>query len=334
MLDVNYFENVVRFAWVHGLCDGLGINRFAETVLYHYFCIKDGKEYDDEGIYTDKLPYDDAEIYDAYSEEASVDARELKKQQRKEKRFRLPELDTGKGPEMFRFSLKIKTEDFLGFCEGAKASPGAVSAAIMTQSVARNNSVSEGVIMSVLPTSLRRFTHAEKTFKNCTAAVFLPAGPDAFDSMGTGELAAKLREEMNKQLTVENTRLLIDSINLVTHLGRKVPTYFLKNKILSIKEKNPQDTFSVDYVGGLRTNGYSEKITDVRYLNADAYRGSMTVFMSDTAGHFYISVNQTFASPVYFEGFRQILEENGIPYEKLAAGMYLNPEVVLPKESK
>ena len=32
----------------HGLCDGPGLNRFIEAVLYHYFCLRDGRKYSDE----------------------------------------------------------------------------------------------------------------------------------------------------------------------------------------------------------------------------------------------------------------------------------------------
>ena len=51
----------------HGLCDGLGLNRFIEAVLYHYFCLRDGRKYSDEGIYTERVPYDPAEETDIHS---------------------------------------------------------------------------------------------------------------------------------------------------------------------------------------------------------------------------------------------------------------------------
>ena len=50
----------------HGLCDGLGLNRFIEAVLYHY-CLRDGRKYSDEGIYTERIPYDPAEETDIHS---------------------------------------------------------------------------------------------------------------------------------------------------------------------------------------------------------------------------------------------------------------------------
>ena len=51
----------------HGLCDGLGLNRFIEAVLYHYFCLRDGRKYSGEGIYTERIPYDPAEETNIHS---------------------------------------------------------------------------------------------------------------------------------------------------------------------------------------------------------------------------------------------------------------------------
>ena len=77
MLDVTFWKNKISFAMFHGLCDGLGFNRFIEAVLYHYFCLKDGKAYSDEGIWTENIPYDPAERADPFAEKTKVDTKEL-----------------------------------------------------------------------------------------------------------------------------------------------------------------------------------------------------------------------------------------------------------------
>ena len=45
-------------------------------------------------------------------------------------------------------------------------------AAIMTKAIARENKVLDGVIMSVMPISLRKALQVEKTFKNCYLYIF------------------------------------------------------------------------------------------------------------------------------------------------------------------
>jgi hypothetical protein len=108
----------------------------------------------------------------------------------------------------------------------------------------------------------------------------------------------------------------------------------LKTKLLAMSENKPQDTFYVDYVGGLRCNDYADQITDVRYLNAPPGNGASFVLMSETAGYFHFTFTQTVASDRYYLAFAAILDELGIPCEKLPYGSYLNPVVELPGEQR
>lgn len=332
MLDVTWWENRISFAMFHGLCDGLGLNRFIEAVLYHYVCLKDGKEYSDEGIYTEKIPYDPAERADIHAERRKANVKRLKELMGNEKRFRLPELRSSTVEKMYSLPLKVKTEDFLGWCKANGASPAAAAAAIMTQAIARENDIREGVIMSVVPTSLRKTFHVEKTFKNCYGALFLPATPEEARTLSTAELAAKLRTILKEQANGEFAKLVCAGMNTITHLGAKMPTYGLKTKVLAMSENKPQDTFYVDYVGGLRCNDYADQITDVRYLNAPPGNGASFVLMSETAGYFHFTFTQTVASDRYYLAFAAILAELGIPFEKLPYSSYLNPVVELPGE--
>jgi hypothetical protein len=318
----------------HGLCDGLGLNRFIEATLYHYFCLKDGKEYSDEGITTAKVPYDPKEIEDGFADKEIVDTKELKKLSRGNVRFRLPELKTGKGPLIFRYPVRIKTEDLLSWSKNASASPATAVSAFLSQAVAKENTIQEGVVMTCVPFSIRKFLNIEQSFKNCATAIFLPVSPEDCRNLSAGELAAKMRMIMKSQMNDEFVKLQASAINMVTHLGKKLPTYFLKNKVMAMPENHPQDTFTIDYVGGLKTNDYSAQISEVRYLNPDPYKGSLTVCISETAGYFFINFNQTFDSPLYYNTFIRILESEHIPYEKLEKDTYLNPQVELPPEQR
>jgi len=334
MLDVTYWKNKISFAMFHGLCDGLGLNRWIEAVLYHYVCLKDGREYSGEGIYTEKIPYDPVERADIHTQRRKANIKKVKAMMGKEKRFRLPELMENKVEKMYSLPLKVKTGDFLAWCKANGASPAAGAAAIMTQAIARENDVREGVIMSVVPISLRKALQVEKTFKNCYAAIFLPTTPEDARSLSAGELAAKLRASMRAQMSGEFPKLVCAGMNTMIHLGAKMPGYYLKNKVLAMGENNPQDTFFVDYVGGLRCNDYADQITEVRYLNAPPANGASFVLMSETAGCFHFNFTQTIDSDRYYLAFAAILAELGIPYEKLPYESYLNPEVELPREQR
>ena len=121
---------------------------------------------------------------------------------------------------------------------------------------------------------------------------------------------------------------------VVIHLGKVTPTFKLKTKILAMSENKPLDTFIVDYVGGLTAHGYEDQITEVRYLNPSASMWSNGVLMSETAGFFHINFNQTYDTDRYYEAFCAVLDEQGIPYEKLPRDTYLNPAVDMPQEQR
>ena len=58
------------------------------------------------------------------------------------------------------------------------------------------------------------------------------------------------------------------------------------------------------------------------------------LLMSETAGCFHINFTQTIDSDRYYLAFAAILEELGIPCEKLPFESYLNPVVELPQEQR
>lgn len=334
-IDVTFRNNIISFAMFHALCDGLGLNRFIEAVLYHYFCLKDGKEYSSEGIYTDAIPYDPAEEFDVFAEKKEADTQELRQLSRETLRYCLPELagrDTG--PDMYCFPVRILTEDFMKWCKANGASPSSAVTALTMKAVALENEVMEGTVMAVVPFSYRNFTGAEKTFKNCSGAVFLTASPEDTKSKPAGELAADLRTQMKTQINEHFASLLVAGMGIMMHLGKKVPIFSIRSKMMALPEKRPQDTFLVDYVGGLKTNDYSDQITGVSYKNTDVGFGSMGVILSETAGSFHMNFIQTFDNDRYFKSFLQTLDSLEIPYEVLSSSSYLNPPVELPAEQK
>ena len=203
----------------------------------------------------------------------------------------------------------------------------------MAKAVVRVNGLTEGKVRCVAPFSLRRSLHAEKTFTNCSAAVFMPMEVHDINTLSAGELAAKMRTRLKEQMTDELGQILSSGINLITHLGKSVPTFFLKNQVMSLADSQ-QDTFFVDYVGGLRTNGYADQIAEVRYLSSAHGQGTMNIVLSATAGFFYVNFLQTFESDAYYRAFCEILGEEGIAFDQLESDSYLNPKVEFGKEQR
>ena len=336
-VDVTYWGKVLRFAMNHAFCDGLGLNRLIESVLWHYYCARDGKEYPRDGIYTAALPYDHAETFDAYAEKTDADVEELKKLKGDDNRFRLPELDEpgNQGPTMYRKPVRVKADDLIAWGKACGSSPASSVGAFAATAIARACDVREGVILNVVPASLRRFLNAEKTFKNCSAAIFQPVSAADARGLPTTELAANLRAYMKEQMAKDETgKLLSSSINMLTHLGKRLPFFFIKRRVFAMPQSRPQDTIYLDYVGSLRTPGYEDNIAEVRYLNTDPCLGSCFLLMSEANGSFFLTFSQTFPSDRYREAFCKVLDEQGIAYEKLPEGSYLNPLVEMPPEQR
>lgn len=337
MIDVSYKGNLITFSMWHALCDGLGFNRFIEAVLYHYMCLKDGTTYDDSGIYTEKVPFDEGELFDPLREKLDISSKEMNEiraMAAQEERYHLPEFGKpgNAGPTMHRLPVKIKTEDFIGWCKANASSPAAAAAAIMGKAIARVRDVREGEVVGVIPCSMRKLVAgAENTFKNCSSVVFINMTPGEVNELPAGELAAKARTILKAKLSDGTANRMYSGMNKLVHLGTKIPTYPLKCRVLAGSENNPQNTFYVDYVGGLRANGYDDQIIEVRYLNADLGCPSLFVLMSETAGHFHINLTQSFANDEYYQGFCEVLDEAGIAFERLPAESYMNPAVCIPR---
>ena len=338
-LDVAYKGSLIFFSMAHALCDGLGFNRFIEAVLYHYMCLKDDTTYDDSSIYTEKVPFDEAELFDPLQEKLDIPSEEMdqiKAMAAQDVRYHLPEFgEPGNiGPVMYRLPVKIKTEDFIGWCKANASSPAAAAAAIMGKAIARVCDVreGEGEVVGVIPCSMRKLVPgAEKTFKNCSSVVFISMAPVEVNELPVGELAARARTTLKTKLGDGTANRMYSGMNKLVHLGAMIPTYTLKCRLLAGSEKNPQNTFFVDYVGGLTANGYGDQIVDVRYLNADIGCPALFVLMSETAGHFHVNLTQSFEGDAYYQAFCEVLEEAGIPFERLPAESYMNPTVSFPR---
>lgn len=84
---------------------------------------------------------------------------------------------------------------------------------------------------------------------------------------------------------------------------------------------------SVDYVGGLRSEGFEEQIVDVRYLAmpvADINPG-ISLFVTATAGAFNLMFARTMATDVYDKSFLAQLDQLGIGYEVVGEMTYATP---------
>ena len=336
MIDVTYFESTIWFSMFHGLTDGLGFNQFIDAVLYHYFCLKDHTSYGDEGIVTERVPFDPTETVDPVLMGIRLGPRDfvqaLKALLPNKRRFRLPEVDEpdGKGPLMHHLPLRVESGIFMSWCKAHATSPAAALSAILARAIAVTAEVENDEVECEVEFSARKVLGLDRTFKNCTTLINLPIAGTEAKSVPVGELAASMRRTMKENINETHARRTLGMLSLFLKLFTSLPIHERMGRSMPLVERFPQDTVSVDYVGSLKANGYGDQILDVRYLDADLFGGSLFVLFNEVAGHFVVSFNQTFASDRYFEALGEVLAECGLPYEMLPRETYLNPEVRIP----
>ena len=124
MLDLTCDGNVTCFSMFHGFCDGQGINTFIESVLYHYYCMRDGKEYDPCGIRTDASTMSEAEELEPYS--IRFDAgpvSEMPSKRDGEAPYHLPELSPSRSFEVRDWGLRVDSKSLMSFVKETGSSP-------------------------------------------------------------------------------------------------------------------------------------------------------------------------------------------------------------------
>lgn len=172
-VDVTWWENVASFSMFHAFCDGLGLNLFIESVIYHYFCIRDGKKYEANGIRAVGSPILPGEETDPYAQTYPV-AEGFNMASFSEKFYHLPEADEKPTDRMLAMPVRIREDDFMRFVKENKGTPTAMLHILMAHAVQTVHPENEQMIGALIPASSRKLLGVENTFKNCVGALRLP----------------------------------------------------------------------------------------------------------------------------------------------------------------
>ena len=182
MLDVTYDGNVTWFSMYHGFCDGQGIYTFLESVLYHYYCMKDGVEYDPNGIRCDSTEATEAETFEPYSREYPVSPGFSMARTEMPTPYHLPEIVPNRGGEVFEYGFSLPSEAFMRFVKAKGASPSVMLSMLVGEAIQRLHPDADAPIFVNIPVSVRRQLGCEETFKNCSSRVVLPVAGTPMDA--------------------------------------------------------------------------------------------------------------------------------------------------------
>ena len=275
MLDVTYDGNVTWFSMYHGFCDGQGIYTFLESVLYHYYCMKDGVEYDPNGIRCDSTEATEAETFEPYSREYPVSPGFSMARTEMPTPYHLPEIVPNRGGEVFEYGFSLPSEAFMRFVKAKGASPSVMLSMLVGEAIQRLHPDADAPIFVNIPVSVRRQLGCEETFKNCSSRVVLPVAGTPMDALPFEQL-------------------------------KKPATFF------SVQH----DTFYIDYIGSMHRTGYSEQITDVRFLCAPAGGKTLHLNIIEHNGEFRITCLACNDIPTVADALEQVLKDHDLPVKR------------------
>ena len=318
MLDLTCDGKKTTFSMFHGFCDGQGIDAFVESVLYHYYCMRDGKEYDPCGIRTDASVMSAEEELEPYSISFEADsASEMPFRKSGEAPYHLPELSPSYGTEVRDWGLRVNSEDLMSFVKANGTSPSVAISMLVAEAVAAVHPDIDAPVFANLPVSIRRMIGCEETFKNCSSRIILPVSGTPLDALPFSERAAQLRGILKQQMNPDLWRSVHTMMGAM-HIKRmkEATDYWEETKKPSGVATVCHDTFYIDYIGRLRKTDYSDKLTDVRFICKPALGNTLHINVIDHGGQFRIDCLACHDVSAIVDALEQVFAGHGLVVER------------------
>ena len=327
MLDLTWDGNVTWFSMFHGFCDGQGVNAFLESVLYHYYCMKDGVEYDPNGIRSDSIQATEAETFEPFSRQYEVSA-DFTMPERREMptAYHLPEIVPNRDGEVLEYGFRLPSEALMGFVKANGTSPSVMLSMLVGEAIQRLHPDAGAPIMVNIPVSIRRQLGCEETFKNCSSRAMLPIGGTALDALPFAQRAAQLRAMLKQQMNADKFRATYNMLGQM-YCGRMDHATDYREEL-----KKPagfmtvsHDTFYIDYIGSMHKTGYSDQITDVRFLCTPAAGNTLHLNIIEHNGEFRITCLACSDISAIAGALDQVMKDHGLPVQSIPVQRFTLP---------
>ena len=318
MLDLTCDGKVTCFSMFHGFCDGQGINAFVESVLYHYYSMRDGKEYDPCGIRTDAGTMSEAEVLEPCRTDYEVSPDfQMPQNNMPGAPYHLPELSPYAGNDVRDWGLQVDSESLMSFVKANGTSPSVAISMLLGEAIAAVHPDIDAPVFANLPISVRRMLGCDETFKNCSSRIVLPLSGTPLDALPFAQRAAQLRGILKQQMNPDQWRSVYNMLRS-RYLTRMEEATDYWEEI----RKSPavlglyHDTFYIDYIGRLRQTGYSHKLTDVRFICKPPMGNTLHVNVVDHDGMFRIDLLACGDATAIVDALEQVFEGHGLDVER------------------
>lgn len=321
MFSISYIENKIWISYFHGLTDGVGRNRFYDTLMYYYFTFKNGKEYDSTGIWLNDGTVREGMFEDLGDHQYEVTPGFVPKPApRDEDIFYMPEtlaVDKSKDDEfiyegagMTRYHLKIKSAEFMAFCKENGHSPASAFQAIMARVLQEMYPDNEKQITAALPVNCRTAVGLENTHRNGWTFAFQSVLPEQL-KLNEKELGAQLRADLKELISPDQLKSTLNAYNAITQEAEKFSDFRERMAFYARNYSIFIGTYVFSYIGRLADHGYLNEIEDLCWTSA--IRRIPMITMVEVGNEFSITFLQNFETSKYADAVAAAMDKLGIP---------------------
>ena len=203
------------------------------------------------------------------------------------------------------------------FVKAKGASPSVMLSMLVGEAIQRLHPDADAPIFVNIPVSVRRQLGCEETFKNCSSRVVLPVAGTPMDALPFEQRAAQLRALLKQQMTEDHFHAIYNRIRQV-YISRieQATDYAEELKKPATFFSIQHDTFYIDYIGSMHRTGYSEQITDVRFLCAPAGGKTLHLNIIEHNGEFRITCLACNDIPTVADALEQVLKDHDLPVKR------------------
>jgi hypothetical protein len=114
----------------------------------------------------------------------------------------------------------------------------------------------------------------------------------------------------------------------VAQVSQVMHSFDEKMQVLNFAKNANNDTYMIDYVGGLKAGEYAREIVRTKYMatNTEPNFSTVTLYISATSGFFHFEIVRAFESSAYVDAFLEQLSRHGIVYAREPESRYVTPE--------
>ena len=318
MVDVTWDGHKTWFSMYHGFCDGQGIYLFMESVLYHYYCMKDGVEYDPCGIRSDSSQMTEAEFFEPFSKQYEVSPDFSMPPREDPVAYHLPELVRNNSGKVLEYGFRLPSEEFMRFVKANGTSPSIMLSMLVDEAIRRQHPDINAPVLSNIPISIRRQLGCEETFKNCSSRIQMRISGTPMDALPFDQRAVQLRSMLKQQMNPDILRTINNAIGQMYRARMEQATDFREEVSKPARfTTQSHDTFYLDYIGSMHKTAYADQMTDIRFLCQPAAGNTLHLNVIEHCGEFRVDFLAMYEIPSIIESLEQVLRDHGLTFKSI-----------------